>query len=499
VNDLVANAEYQKVNDTLWFPKQISLFVDFNLTDKTTGFFGRKTSSYSNVKIKIPILDSIQAIPTNVVVQEGALNQDEKYWGQTRPFSLTEKEAKIYQMVDSVKQVPMYKTFFDIVNMFVNYYYVMGYVEIGPYYKTYSFNEIEGNRFRISGRTSNKFSKKLMISSFLAYGDKDNRFKYGVGALYMLDKKPRETLSLEYKSDIEQLGQSPYALTEDNIMTSVLRRNPNYKLTLVNELSGKYQKEWFVGFSNTLSFSYKDIYPSDSIHFNAIADNASLSKITNTSLTFNTRWLKDEKYVTGEFERVSLGSKYPEINFEITGAAKGILGSDYSYIKLHFNYYHKFSINPFGYTRLIVDAGKIFGAVPYPLLQLHEGNETYAFDRYAFNMMNYYEFASDQYSSLTLEHHFQGFFLNHIPLMRRLKWREVATGKFLVGSISDQNMKVLKFPTGMGELSKPYSEVGVGVENIFKVIRVDVMWRLSYLDHPNIETFGVRAGLQIIF
>jgi len=499
VNDLVASAEYQLVNDTLWFPKTLSLFVDFNLTDKTTGFFGRKTSSYNNVKIKVPIVDSIQAIPTNIVVQEGALKQDEKYWNKTRPFNLTDKEAKIYEMVDSVKQVPMYKTFFDIVNMLVNYYYVVGYIEIGPYYKTYSFNEIEGNRFRISARTSNKFSTRLMLSSFLAYGDKDNRFKYGLGAMYMLNKKPREVLDLEYKTDIEQLGQSQYALTEDNIMTSVLRRNPNYKLTLVNELSGYYLREWFGGFSNTLNFSYKTIYPSDSIHYNLFANNSPVPKITNTSLTLNTRWLKDEKYVAGEFERISLGSKYPEINFEITGAMKGLLGSDYSYMKLHFNYYHKFSINPFGYARLILDAGKIFGTVPYPLLQLHEGNETYAFDRYAFNMMNYYEFASDQYTSITYEHHFQGFFLNHIPLMRRLKWREVASGKFLIGSISEKNMNVLKFPYGLGPVSKPYSEVGIGVENIFKLIRIDATWRLTHLDHPNIQKFGIRAGLQIIF
>lgn len=499
VNDLVASAEYQLVNDTLWFPKQISLFVDFNLTDKTTGFFGRKTSSYSNVKIKEPIEDSIQAIQANVVVQDGALKQDEKYWDKTRPFNLSDKEAKIYEMVDSVKQVPMYKTFFDIINMFVNYYYVVGYFEIGPYYKTYSFNEIEGNRFRVSGRTSNKFSKKVMFSTFLAYGDKDNRFKYGLGALYMLSKKPRETLKFEYKSDIEQLGQSPYAMTEDNIMTSVLRRNPNYKLTLVNELSGNYQKEWFAGLSNTLSFSYKNIYPSDSIRFNLVADNNPVPKITSTSISLNTRWLKDEKYVTGEFDRVSLGSKFPEVNFDIIGAQKGIFGSDYSYLKLHLNYYHKFSINPFGYARVIVDAGKIFGTVPYPLLQLHEGNETYAFDRYAFNMMNYYEFASDQYASLFLEHHFQGFFLNHIPLMRKLKWREVVSGKFLVGSINENNKNVLIFPYGLEEVSKPYMEVGAGVENIFKVIRIDVMWRLTHLNNPNIEKFGIRAGLQIIF
>lgn len=499
VNDMVASAEYQRLNDTVWFPKQLTLFVDFNLTDKTTGFFGRKTTSYDNVRLREPINDTIQAIQTNVVVQEGALNQNEDYWEKTRPFELTKKEAGIYQMVDSVQNVPMYKTFFDIVNMFVNYYYVIGYIEVGPYYKTYSFNEIEGNRFRVSGRTSNKFSKKIMFSSFVAYGDKDNRFKYGLGALYVIKKRPRQVINIEYKTDIEQLGQSPYALTEDNLMTSVLRRNPNYKLTLVNELSGYYQKEWFTGFSNTLNFSYKTIYPSDSIPFQRKSDGFKPDYIRNFSLTLNTRFLKDEKFVTGEFDRVSLGSKYPELNFEVTGSLKGVMGSQYTYAKLHFNYYHKFNINPIGYSRLIIDAGKIFGTVPYPLLQLHEGNETYAFDRYAFNMMNYYEFASDQYSSLTYEHHFQGFFLNHLPLMRRLKWREVATGKFLIGSINDANKKVLDFPFGMSDVTKPYSEVGIGVENIFKVIRIDATWRLTHLDHPNIEKFGIRAGLQIIF
>lgn len=498
VNDLVASAEYQFLNDSIWFPKQMSLFVDFNLTDKTTGFFGRKTTAYSNVKFNEPILDTIQSLQNNVTVQEGALEHGDKYWQKSRPFVLSKKEAGIYQMVDSVKQVPMYKTFFDIVNMFVNYYYVVGYVEIGPYYKTYSFNEIEGNRFRVSGRTSNKFSKKIMFSAFTAYGDKDNRFKYGLGALYVIKKKPRQVVYLDYKSDIEQLGQSQYALTEDNILTSVLRRNPNYKLTLVKEFSGYYQKEWFNGLSNKLSFSYRDIYPSDSIRFE-VNNISAFKKITTASVTLNTRWQKDEKFVSGEFDRVSLGSIYPEINFDVTGALKGVLGSDYEYFKLHVNYYHKFNINPFGYTRLILDAGKIFGKVPYPLLQLHEGNETYAFDRYAYNMMNYYEFASDQYASAIVEHHFQGFFLNHIPLMRRLKWREVASCKYLIGSISDKNKNVLDFPYGLGEVSHPYMEAGIGVENIFKVIRIDAMWRLTHLGNPNIEKFGIRAGLQIIF
>lgn len=499
VNDMVASSEFVPLNDTLWFPKQTTLFVDFNLTDKTTGFFGHKTISYDSVTLNPEFPKEVVSMASNVQVKEGALNQESKYWEETRPFELTPKEQGIYAMVDSVQQVPMYKTFIDIINMFINYYYVVGYVEIGPYYKTYSFNEIEGNRFRVSGRTSNKFSKKLMISGFAAYGDKDDRFKWGLSGLYMINKNPRESFNIAYKSDIEQLGQSPNALTEDNILTSFLRRNPNNKLTLVKEFSSFYQKEWFTGFSNTLTINHRIIYPTEFIPFVPVGGGDSLKSITTSTITLNTRWQKNEGFVTGEFERVSLGSDWPEINFYITKGFKGVLGSDVDFWKLQLNYYHKFNINPFGYARLIVDAGKIFGKVPYPLLQLHEGNETYAFDRYAFNMMNYYEFASDQYASLYLEHHFQGFFLNRFPLIRRLKWREVVTGKFLVGTISDQNKAQLQFPEGLGDVTKPYVELSAGVENIFKVIRIDAIWRMTHLDNPNIEPFGIRAGLQIIF
>jgi len=309
---------------------------------------------------------------------------------------------------------------------------------------------------------------------------------------------PRQSLMVSYSKDIEQLGQSPNALVEDNILTSILRRNPNYKLTLVNDIRMEYHKEWFTGFSNTISLTNREIFPTEYIPFISPDQSQNYEKLTTTSATLNTRWVKNERFVTGKFERVSLGSTHPEISLTLTGSLKG-LASDFSFLKVNFNYYHKTNINPLGYIRYIIDAGKIFGDVPYPLLQLHEGNETYAFDRYAFNMMNYYEFASDQYISLYLEHHFQGFFLNRIPIMRKLKWREVVAAKGLIGSIRNENRNIYEFPVGLYSVSNPYLEASVGVENIFKVVRFDALWRLTHLDHPNIEKFGLRMGFQIIF
>jgi len=501
INDFVAEYEFEPVQDSLWFLKSEKLFFDFNLTDKTLGFFGKKTTNYMNIELNTKMPDEVTKINDNVIVKENAIINDEEYWEKNRPIKLTPKEKDIYNMVDSIQQVPIYTTYEKIVGMFAMYHYEVGLFEIGPYYKMFSFNEIEGNRFRFGGRTSNNFSTKLMINAHGAYGEKDNRFKYGAGFIYMFDKNPRSSIEVQYKHDIQQLGQSPNALTEDNIFTSILRRNPNYKLTMVNDFRTTYEKEWFQGFSNSLTFNYKSIEPTQFIPFQktSLTDTTFYNNVTTSEVTFNLRFAKNEKFIRGEFERTSLGTDKPILNLYLTAGLKNVFDSQYEYYKINVSLAHKVPISPIGYFKYIIDAGQVFGTVPYPLLKLHEGNETYAFDRYAFNMMNYYEFASDRYVSLYAEHHFQGFFLNKIPLMRKLKWREVVSAKGLIGDLSNRHQSIMDFPEGLYQVNDPYLEASVGIENIFKIFRVDAMWRLSYLDHDNIEKFGLRLLVQFVF
>jgi hypothetical protein len=231
INDFVAEYEFKQLDDSVWFLSNENLFFDFNITNKSTGFFGRKTTHYMNISYNKELPSEITLLNDNVIVNENALIKDLNFWEENRPYDLTPREKDIYRMVDSIQQVPIYKTYEKIVGMFVMYHYELGYFELGPYYKLFSFNEIEGNRLRLGGRTSNKFSTKLMISGFTAYGEKDNRFKYGGGILYVFNKNPRRSFSADYKYDMQQLGQSPNALTEDNFFTSILRRNPNYKIS----------------------------------------------------------------------------------------------------------------------------------------------------------------------------------------------------------------------------------------------------------------------------
>ena len=193
-----------------------------------------------------------------------------------------------------------------------------------------------------------------------------------------------------------------------------------------------------------------------------------------------------------------------------TEGFKGVLKSNYDYKKIVVNIDDRIRINPIGYTNYVLQYGKIFGKIPYPLLELHPGNETFAYDFYSFNLMNYFEFVSDEYASAFVSHHFDGFFLNRIPLLRKLKLREVATGRAVIGKVSDTNRQAILFPENLYTFNqagytsnlfthnKPYVEVAAGIENILKFFRVDAVWRLSYLDHPNIAKFGIRATVQVI-
>ncbi|MBR7067157.1 MAG: carboxypeptidase-like regulatory domain-containing protein [Bacteroidales bacterium] len=497
VKALVASMEFAPLNDTVWFPSMVSIFVDFNMIDKATGCFGHKTTTYSNVDIAPELSPEIVELPDIVTVTDTALQQSDAFWQQARPFELTERESNIYNMVDSVQRVPIYRTYVDLVDMFfVNYYYTVGYVSFGPYYRLYSFNDLEGHRFELSARTSNRFSTNMRISAFAAYGTGDKRFKYGGEFFYIFKHRPRLSASLSYRLDVEHLGGEQYMLASGNFFASILSRTPQNKLMLVESARARLFKEWILsGMQTTLTMAQQRFMPSPFIAFERTDGLGALGQVTAASATLSLRWKFKERIVSGVFNRVSLGSAWPEMVLTATGGLARA-SQRYPYLDLRLRFIHRLKLKLLGHSRIMAECGQIFGAVPYPLLRLHEGNETYAFERNAFNMMNHYEFASDRYAQLSVEHHFQGLFLNRIPLLRMLKLREVFTFKTVVGTLSEQNRQILLFPEGMQSLGKPYAEVGVGLENILKLLRVDAFWRLTHLNHPNIQKFGLRVCMQ---
>jgi len=508
VNDLVIYKEFARVDGEQWAIVRDYTVGDFNLIEnnkRTLGFFGKKTTSYRNYVLNQPRESKFYNAPVNVQVSDSADKHSEEFWLESRHEDLTKDERTVYYMIDTLKTIPQFKTYIDIIEMVITGYYVKGKFEIGPYASMLSFNAIEGARFRFGGRTSNAFSKKIMLGGYTAYGIWDNQFKFGANVLYMINKNPRRALSASFKYDLEQLGASQNSFREDFFLAFLFRRQPADKLSFVEELSLSYEHEWFTGFSNTLVLKNRNLYPVGGTKFEFYYTDEAAQKIaeetaiTSAEIGLDLRLAYKERVSMGEFERISLGAKFPIVNIKYAYGIPGFFNSDYEYHKFQVGIRHWFNVFNLGWSRFRIEGGRIWGTLPYPLLKLHEGNETYFFDESAFNMMNYYEFVSDKYLKVFYTHHFNGLLFNRIPLFRKLKWREVAFVTGLVGGMDQKNMEYSVFPDGMYTLDKPYFEAGAGIENIFKVFRIDAVWRLSYLNHQNTSPFGIRFSLQFTF
>jgi hypothetical protein len=501
INQLNVTQEYEVVSGH-WMLVRDHLFTDIYIPGQKTGAYGRKTATYSEIKLNVPRPPEFYSRTNNLVVA-GDLNKGPAYWSQARPDSLSKTEQGIYTLVDSIQKLPLYKTWCDLVMLFAKGYKTVGNIEIGPYYSLFSANKIEGNRIRLGGRTSDKFSKWYELSGYCAYGTHDEQYKYRIGFRSFLTKTPRQLVGISYSSDYEILGQSQNAFTRDNIFSTFLQRSPFINLTSVQQMEAYYEKEWFPGFSTKLQFANRTMTPLGSFKYEYTDQEGQVvvkENIKTTELRFVGRLAWNEKYIDGTFSHISTGTKYPILKVIYTRGLKDAFQSDYAYDKLAINITDRIRFGPVGYVDYIIQAGKVFGRVPYPLLELHGGNENYLYDPYAYNMMNYYEFVSDQYLTVQAQYHFDGFFLNHIPLMRRLKWREVVSGKGLIGSVNQENKSVLNFPSTLSALNAgPYCEGGFGLENILRFFRVDALWRLSYLNRPNIAKFGLRATFQVLF
>lgn len=238
-------------------------------------------------------------------------------------------------------------------------------------------------------------------------------------------------------------------------------------------------------------------------------DGQAVRAVDNFALGVGLRLSWDETVLRLPFDKDYLNTKYPVLTVGFMGGLKGITRNSYEYGRLEGRLSYRLSLPPIGYSRITVEGGHIFGKVPYLLLKLHEGNGTYFYDQYAFSCMNFYEFASDTWVALFYEHHFNGFLLGKIPLIRKLNWREVLVFKGVYGTLSDRNngslpdsRAFLLFPPGMSSVRHPYMEMGFGVENIFRLLRVDCIWRLTHRSRrpgQDIQDFAVNFSLDFKF
>jgi hypothetical protein len=505
VSDLTIRQEFERIDNEFWFLTKDFLIADFTIAqnnERLPGFFGQRTTTYRNFVLNEPKDPKFYRQPLKLIIDESSMEKTMDFWQKNRHLELTQKEEGVYAMIDSVENVPIFKTYADAIYTFVYGYLPHGKIEWGPLNKIISFNSVEGHRFRAGGRTTTLFSKNLRLDGHIAYGTRDQQIKYGAGLHYMLGKNPRRAAGINFKYDTEQLGSSFNAFSEDNLIGSLFRRQPADKLNLTGEFRVFYDHEWIPGISNRIELLHRELFPLGDfrvVTYNNSGEPVDHRSIITSEIALEGRFAFQEKIVVRDFERISLGTPFPVFNFRYSVGVPDMMNGEYHYHRIQAGVTHWFNIGSFGWSKYILEGGRVFGTLPFPLLVLHPGNETFIFDEYAFNLMNYYEFISDRYFSLYYTHHFDGFFFNRIPLMRKLKWREVFFVKGLVGTISDANLEFNELPKATFMLDKPYFEAGIGIENIFKIIRVDGIWRLSHRDNSGASPFAVFVTLQFAF
>jgi hypothetical protein len=529
VGDLAVEQEFDWVesNDgTIGATRRLMLSKDvvvmnFGATKDTTrrGLIGRKTTSYRDYTLNQPVSDRVFKFAGNTRYEDDAAAKDEQYWAVNRHVALSEREQGIQKTVDTLNNYRPYKRFMSFAKLLFEGYHSVGNtgIDIGPVNTFYSFNEVEGFRGRIGGRTNLTFARDIRFEGYLAYGTKDERLKGALSATYSFDHKqvqrfPLNQVKVWYQDDVKIPGQELLFIQEDNFLLS-FKRGVNDKMIYNRSLGVEYLKETPSHFSYSFTAKTERQLPAGVLRFQygSVENPQYASEINVTDFGVYLRYAPNEKFYQGAQYRTPILNKYPKFSLWYNLGAKGVFGGEYNYHSVQAKVEKVFYTSPLGWSQVVVEGGRIFGTVPFNLLKIHRANQTYAYQLESYNLMNFMEFVSDKYAAVNVTHTFGGFFFNRIPLVKKLKIREVVSFKGLWGGLDDANRPteengLFQFPTDANGApltytleKEPYMEASVGVANIFKVLRVDYVRRLNYLDQPNVAKWGIRARFKIEF
>lgn len=513
VKDMKIDQEYTKFQDSVWVLTKDKIIIDYNITKKGRGFFGKKNIQYTNYLFDVERDNDIYSPLEKIIKAEDAKTKTDSFWVEVRTDTLTKQEQGVYTMIDSIQKIPAFKRSMDIAFLLITGWHSVGKIEIGPINTFYSFNDVEGFRLRGGFRTTTNFHKKFMFDTYLAYGFEDKEYKYYVGLTYSFNKNflenPQNRILVSYQHETVFPGQNLMFLNDDNFLLS-FRRGQADKMLFFDSYMIDYNKEFHSGFAYNLIYEYRQERPIGNMVFQNDESTQLFDAIRTDNVSLNLRFAPNEQYYQGKNFRMPIHNKYPIFQLRHRQGINGLTNGTLNYGRTSFNLFKRFYLSFFGYLDTETEIGKVWGKVPFPLLNLPQANQSFFLQETSFNLMNFMEFMSDEYVSLKATYYPNGFIFNRIPLFSRLKLREVVGVKALLGRLTDINnpniqTDLFNFPTNADGTPTtfafneaiPYIEVSAGVSNIFKIFRVDLLQRVTYLDHPNVSTlFGVK-GLGI--
>ncbi len=523
ISRMDVNQEFERRPDGTRLITKNDISVDFKLSEKSKGLYARRMDIFSNHSFEKPPEEQAQVFKeaAPVITQREAYSRKEDFWAETRPKEAAKRNPNsVEKLMAGLRSVPIFavaeKTISIIVSGYVptNNTPAKNKFDFGPMNSIINGNAIEGVRLRVGGATTPQLSKHLFAEGYAAYGTKDGKMKYDGLVEYSFNERkdyrkefPVHSLRLEYMYDINKLGQSYMYTSKDNVLLA-LKRKKDTRATYLRNAELTYTRELYNGISyNTVIRNFRE-YSTEYARFDRLlpdGQTASLRKYDMTELELRFRYAKNEKFYQTHDERIPITFDAWIFNVGHTMAKKGLLGSSFDYQYTELGVQKRLWFSAFGFVDIIGKAGKVWNRVPYPLLILPNANLTYTIQPESYTNMNVMEFINDEFASWDVTYYMNGLILNRIPLLKRLKLREVFCFRGLWGHLTDRNNPakgggVYAFPEGSSAMGHaPYMEASVGVENILKFMRLDYVWRLNYRDNPDIQKRGIRCTMSISF
>ncbi len=518
VREVYIEQEFEVLNDSIFLITRDYFLSDFSLRkkEKAQGIYGKRTTLFDKYQFDIEKEKSFYGEQVDPYKDE-IYNRSDEFWEERRMEQLSKDEKGVYDMLDTLKTVPRFKSLYNIGATLASGYYQIGNIDVGPVFSIFGFNEAEGMRLRLGGRTYFGQNDPWRLEVFGAYGFRDQRFKYGVSGKWLLDRKSRLTVFGGNRKDTEQTGASLTTSTDvlgRNLASSALISvGANDRLTRVNLSTVGFSIEPAKNFQVRLTGSYRTLESATSTFSLDYFDDDGIiqSQLSQPEIEMAFFYTPKRKTSGYGVERTVINSgDFPSMFFGYTYGVKDVLSGGFEYTRLQALYTQPWNIGGFGRTYTTVEVGKTFGEVPLSLLSPIPGNQTLFSIYNTFNQLDFYEFVSDTYASFHLQHNFGGRLFGRIPLLRKLNLREIVSFRTVYGSISQENIDLSRpafesltdrplIPSNLAPSDQLYWEYSVGVGNIFRVLRIDFNFRGNYLDNPGARDFGVTGVFGFSF
>lgn len=515
VDNMLIVQEYERAADGSRLKTRDDMTMEFSVIPGMQGLYARRNTTYRNHRFTPPEIDGIFDYAQREIIAPGAMERDDTYWAAHRNVAITRNEDRVAEMIGRLRSNKFYYWSEKVIKILVSGYMNTGKDskwDFGPMNTTISFNDIEGVRLRAGGMTTANLNKHLFANGYVAYGFKDRKVKYKGEVEYSFNEKeyhPREfpvhSLRVSHLYDVDMLGQHYMFTNNDNVFLS-LKRQSDTQMTYHRVSRLEYTLELQNNFSVVAGFTHERQEATGYMPF-VDGYGRRYGHYDEASFDVKLRFAPGEKFFQTKTQRLPVNLDAPVIVLSHTIAPRGFLGSNFMLNKTELSVQKRFWFSAFGYTDIIVKAGKVWSRSPYPNLLIPNANLSYTIQPESFALMNAMEFINDQYLSWDVTYWINGALLNRIPLVNKLKLREVVAFRGLCGGLTDRNNPELNpelfaFPADahVQKMSgRPYMEISAGLDNIFKILRVDYVWRLSYRDNPGINRGGVRIALHFTF